>query len=98
MERMTNLTRPSTLSLRRPATQALTTSRSSSSSKPPRAPSIAPVPERDSATEGSEGSASGERVIRSDTLLQGRTHISIMHNGETYQLRSTRLGKLILTK
>jgi hemin uptake protein HemP len=96
MERMTTLTRPSTLSLRRPATQALTTSRSSSSSKPPRTPSTAPIAERDGAAAGAE--ESGERVIRSDTLLQGRTHISIMHNGETYQLRATRLGKLILTK
>jgi hemin uptake protein HemP len=41
---------------------------------------------------------SGERTLRSDTLLQGHSHISIMHNGETYQLRATRLGKLILTK
>jgi hemin uptake protein HemP len=39
-----------------------------------------------------------ERVLHSDTLLQGRSHISITHNGETYQLRATRLGKLILTK
>jgi len=39
-----------------------------------------------------------ERIIQSDTLLQGRSHISIAHNGETYQLRATRLGKLILTK
>ncbi|MFP3617503.1 hemin uptake protein HemP, partial [Paraburkholderia sp. SIMBA_050] len=31
-------------------------------------------------------------------LLQGHSHISIAHNGETYQLRATRLGKLILTK
>ncbi|WJF91105.1 hemin uptake protein HemP [Paraburkholderia bonniea] len=38
------------------------------------------------------------KVINSNTLLQGLSHISIMHNGETYQLRSTRLGKLILTK
>jgi hemin uptake protein HemP len=37
-------------------------------------------------------------VLRSDTLLQGHSHISITHNGETYQLRATRLGKLILTK
>jgi hemin uptake protein HemP len=43
-------------------------------------------------------SESGERSLRSDTLLQGHSHISIMHNGETYQLRATRLGKLILTK
>jgi hemin uptake protein HemP len=91
MERMTNLTRPSTLSLRRSATQALTTSRSS---KPPRAPASTPAVERDSAAEGS----TSERVIQSDALLQGRTHISITHNGETYQLRATRLGKLILTK
>ena len=40
----------------------------------------------------------GERVLGSDALLQGRSHISITHNGETYQLRATRLGKLILTK
>jgi hemin uptake protein HemP len=39
-----------------------------------------------------------ERVVSSETLLQGRSHVSITHNGETYQLRATRLGKLILTK
>lgn len=39
-----------------------------------------------------------ERVVKSDALLQGRAHVSISHNGETYQLRATRLGKLILTK
>jgi hemin uptake protein HemP len=43
-------------------------------------------------------SSVSERSLRSDTLLQGHSHISIMHNGETYQLRATRLGKLILTK
>ncbi|UXU86816.1 hemin uptake protein HemP [Burkholderia sp. S-53] len=40
----------------------------------------------------------GTRVVNSDSLLQGHSHISIAHNGETYQLRATRLGKLILTK
>jgi hemin uptake protein HemP len=40
----------------------------------------------------------GDHILRSETLLQGRSHISITHNGETYQLRATRLGKLILTK
>ena len=39
-----------------------------------------------------------QRILRSETLLQGRSHILITHNGETYQLRATRLGKLILTK
>lgn len=40
----------------------------------------------------------GTRTVTSDSLLQGRSHVSIAHNGETYQLRATRLGKLILTK
>lgn len=39
-----------------------------------------------------------ERTISSDHLLQGRSHVFIAHNGERYQLRETRLGKLILTK
>lgn len=34
----------------------------------------------------------------SATLLQGRDVVQIEHNGAVYQLRSTRLGKLILTK
>ncbi len=42
--------------------------------------------------------ASSERTLSSDHLLQGRSHIFIAHNGERYQLRATRLGKLILTK
>ncbi len=43
-------------------------------------------------------SDTGARQVRSDMLLQGQSHVSIVHNGETYQLRATRLGKLILTK
>ncbi|HEY4297654.1 MAG TPA: hemin uptake protein HemP [Paraburkholderia sp.] len=86
---MTDLTRPSTLSLRRPA--AALTSRSKSST--------ANVPAAKPAAERANGSGeTSERVIRSDALLQGHSHISIVHNGETYQLRATRLGKLILTK
>jgi hemin uptake protein HemP len=92
---MTNLTRSSTLSLRRPAAQALTTGRSSRTSAPAAAPS-AEGPARHDGTPPDAPAA--ERVIRSDALLQGRSHISITHNGETYQLRATRLGKLILTK
>lgn len=42
--------------------------------------------------------SAGQRVVSSDALLQGQSHVSIAHNGETYQLRATRLGKLILTK
>lgn len=86
---MTDTARPSTLSLRRPA--AALTSRP----KAVTAPATGQKPGTDSAT-ASGGSA--ERVVRSDTLLQGHSHVSIVHNGETYQLRATRLGKLILTK
>jgi hemin uptake protein HemP len=86
---MTDPTRPSTLSLRRPA--AALTSRPKSST----ASTSAAKP----AAEGANGSGeTSERVVRSDALLQGHSHISILHNGETYQLRATRLGKLILTK
>ncbi|MFM0594889.1 MULTISPECIES: hemin uptake protein HemP [Paraburkholderia] len=86
---MTDLNRPSTLSLRRPA--AALTSRP----KPSTATATAAKPVADRAS-GSAGTS--ERAVRSDTLLQGNSHVSILHNGETYQLRATRLGKLILTK
>lgn len=36
--------------------------------------------------------------VDSAALLQGRSVVHIEHNGALYQLRSTRLGKLILTK
>lgn len=90
---MTNMTRSSTLSLRRPAAAALTTSRP--------AKSVTTAPAERQAANGNNAAPAAEasdRVLRSDALLQGRSHVSIMHNGETYQLRATRLGKLILTK
>ena len=47
--------------------------------------------------------ALGARLRASETLdsaelLQGRRFVQIHHNGETYRLQATRLGKLILTK
>lgn len=93
MERMTDLTRSSTLSLRRPT--AALTSRPKAVSQ---APSAASSNVQSSASRNTETADSAERAVRSDTLLQGRSHVSITHNGETYQLRATRLGKLILTK
>ncbi|CAG4902767.1 hemin uptake protein HemP [Paraburkholderia gardini] len=92
---MTDFTRSSTLSLRRSPNAMLT-------SRPKPA-----MPGRDldgdrsrSRSEGPDQSApeSAGRSVSSESLLQGRSHVSIMHNGETYQLRATRLGKLILTK
>lgn len=36
--------------------------------------------------------------VSSETLLGEKSELKIRHNGETYSLRKTRLGKLILTK
>lgn len=88
MERMTDLTRSSTLSLRRSA--AALTSRPKASTT---ATAVRPVAERSRAVD-----TTAAPTVPSDALLQGRSHVSIVHNGETYQLRATRLGKLILTK
>ncbi len=38
------------------------------------------------------------QAVASEQLLRGRPYVTIAHNGEIYQLRATRLGKLILTK
>lgn len=37
-------------------------------------------------------------AIPADLLFQGKQEVLIDHNGETYRLRITRNGKLILTK
>ncbi|MBN3857706.1 MULTISPECIES: hemin uptake protein HemP [unclassified Paraburkholderia] len=84
---MTEFNRSSTLSLRRSGS-ALTTTRAPKAAAPA------------SVTRNTEAASapSNERSLDSTALLQGRSHVSILHNGETYQLRATRLGKLILTK
>lgn len=86
---MTDLTRPSTISLRRSA--AALTSR-------PKSLSTASADATPAAKRANGSSETSARMVPSDALLQGHNHVSIMHNGETYQLRATRLGKLILTK
>ena len=40
----------------------------------------------------------GVLTVPSSALLQGRSSVEITHNGATYRLQATRLGKLILTK
>jgi hemin uptake protein HemP len=85
---MTDILRSNTLRLRRPVER-------SAAATITRSRSAAVTTARVSSNVSSE---SGERSLRSDTLLQGHSHVSIVHNGETYQLRATRLGKLILTK
>jgi hemin uptake protein HemP len=81
---MTDLLRSNTLRLRHSAERAAAVAR------PKAAIATARLPQ------SAEGN--GERALNSNALLQGQSHIAIMHNGETYQLRATRLGKLILTK
>ena len=88
--RMSEFNRPTTLTLRRPMPAASRHSRNETADPVP-APRTATV---SNASERHEQ----QRVVRSDLLLQGNTHVLIAHNGETYQLRATRLGKLILTK
>ncbi len=36
--------------------------------------------------------------LTSDDILRGQKAVEIRHNGSTYKLQATRLGKLILTK
>ncbi|OOG47455.1 hemin uptake protein HemP [Polaromonas sp. A23] len=37
-------------------------------------------------------------AVDSTELLRGQKAVDIVHNGSTYRLQATRLGKLILTK
>jgi hemin uptake protein HemP len=104
---MTDFNRSSTLSLRRSGGPALTAPRAASTqanqaNQAAKATSPAQMRKSAPAHEGANAAAnsapSNERTLDSTALLQGRSHVSILHNGETYQLRATRLGKLILTK
>jgi hemin uptake protein HemP len=87
---MTEFARPSTLTLRSSAnSSSLSRNRDADMPRAASAPRLEP---------SSSAEAREERTVRSDALLQGRSRVLITHNGETYQLRATRLGKLILTK
>ena len=44
------------------------------------------------------GGAASQAALTSQQLMQGRKAVAITHNGTTYRLQATRLGKLILTK
>ena len=48
--------------------------------------------------ERSRGAAGERQPLDSAVLLGGRAEVEIVHQGETYRLRRTRQGKLILTK
>jgi hemin uptake protein HemP len=48
----------------------------------------------------SSGHAAGDSAgcVNSTEILRGQKAVEINHNGSTYRLQATRLGKLILTK
>lgn len=52
-----------------------------------------PRPAETAATPGCD-----PRTVRSDELLQGQIEVLIAHGNDTYRLRLTRSGKLILQK
>ncbi len=47
---------------------------------------------------GGHASGGGAGCVNSDEILRGQKAVEINHNGSTYRLQATRLGKLILTK
>jgi hemin uptake protein HemP len=57
-----------------------------------------PPATRDEADIAAPDPARRQRVFDSRELFGETREIRIVHNGESYQLRLTRLGKLILTK
>lgn len=55
-------------------------------------------PDRISGSGLEHAGAQGFSGVNSTDLLRGQKAVEIQHNGSTYRLQATRLGKLILTK
>jgi hemin uptake protein HemP len=49
-------------------------------------------------SEVSEHPPAAVTALDSNNLLRGRKAVTIVHNGASYRLQATKLGKLILTK
>jgi len=49
-------------------------------------------------TDSAAANKTEELHLSSEALLRGQKSVSIVHNGSTYRLQATKLGKLILTK
>jgi len=60
-------------------------------------PARAPVAHTETASGGHASSISAG-CVNSTEILRGQKAVEINHNGSTYRLQATRLGKLILTK
>lgn len=50
------------------------------------------------ATSGTHAASAAPGCVNSTEILRGQKAVEISHNGSTYRLQATRLGKLILTK
>jgi hemin uptake protein HemP len=62
-------------------------------------PRSAPHAQPDASSSMMSGmSAASQAGMNSDDILRGQKAVEITHNGSTYRLQATRLGKLILTK
>lgn len=59
------------------------------------AASLSPASESASGPSAANAPTSG---LNSSEILRGKKAVEINHNGFTYRLQATRLGKLILTK
>ena len=55
-------------------------------------------PARPQTEESEHADSDSRRLIRSEELLAGTQEVLIEHDGQTYRLRLTRRGKLILHK
>lgn len=64
----------------------------------PADPGDIPVPVALPAEDSAETGALPVAAIDSRTLFQGQKVLHIQHDGAVYQLRTTKTGKLILTK
>lgn len=56
------------------------------------------LPARSPAATNTANHSPSASCMHSTELLRGQKAVEIVHNGSTYRLQATRLGKLILTK
>jgi hemin uptake protein HemP len=70
----------------------------STENNPPPAEQLAPPTFTSVATSDAVASDEHRRVWKSDDLLGADTEALILHRGQTYRLRCTKQGKLILYK
>jgi hemin uptake protein HemP len=77
-------------------TRPVTTMPSAPAASARQSPPSCPVGQAVAAPSAPDRNESG--VVDSTAILRGRKAVEIKHNGSTYRLQATRLGKLILTK